>query len=108
MRSVRDSRETPGGGTLMGDVIPVRRGGEQGGRLGSRDGVEQRGGRGRVRERLGSKVEADDLVVFDVIDLGGSSDQVQGLAGEGSGVSVETVVGVAGGLEDLGDSIEGG
>lgn len=61
-----------------------------------------------MRERLGSKVEADDLVVFDVIDLGGSSDQVQGLAGEGSGVSVETVVGVAGGLEDLGDSIEGG
>ena len=59
-------------------------------------------------ERLGPEIEPDDLVVLDVLYLGAGPDQVQGGLGELPGVSVESVLRVGGGLEDLGDAIERG
>jgi hypothetical protein len=111
MRSVRDSRETPGGGTLVRNVVPVR--GDQGVLLRPSDLGEALqvvlDVTSRLRiERLGPEIEPDDLVVLDVLYLGARPDQVQGGLGELSGVSVEAVLGVSGGLEDLGDAIERG
>jgi hypothetical protein len=111
VRSVRDSRETPGGGTLVRNVVPVR--GDQGVLLRPSDLGEALqvvlDVTSRLRiERLGPEIEPDDLVVLDVLYLGARPDQVQGGLGELSGVSVEAVLGVSGGLEDLGDAIERG
>ena len=111
--SMRDSRETPRGGSLVRDVVPIRgRGRQQRRRRRRGDGLEDAstGTRdlGGVVERLGTEIERDDLIVLDVLYLGTSADQVEGVPGEGSGVPVEPVLGVRGGLEDLGDPLEGG
>lgn len=111
MRSVGDSRETPGGGTLVRNVVPVR--GDQRVLLRPSDLSETFQvvldvTSGLRIERLGPEIEPDDLVVLDVLYLGARPDQVQGGLGELSGVSVEAVLRVGGGLEDLGDAIERG
>lgn len=109
--SVRDSRETPGGGTLVRNVVPVR--GDQRVIVRPSDLGETfqvvLDVTSRLRgERLGPEIEPDDLVVLDVLYLGAGPDQVQGGLGELSGVSVEAVLRVGGRLEDLGDAIERG
>lgn len=111
MRSVGDSRETPGGGTLVRNVVSVR--GDQrvvfrSSDLGEALQVVLDVTSGLRVERLGPEIEPDDLVVLDVLYLRARPDQVQGGLGELSGVPVEAVLGVSGGLEDLGDAIERG
>jgi hypothetical protein len=109
MGSVGDSRETPGGGTLVRNVVPVR--GDQRvvfrpSDLGETLQVILDVTSGLRVERLGPEIEPDDLVVLDVLYLGAGPDQVQGGLGELPGVPVEPVLRVSGGLENLGDAIE--
>jgi hypothetical protein len=101
-RSVRHSSETPRGRELLGDVVRVGEGVDVIVDKESRVGSD----RSSVLSLVVTEIDVDDLVMLDIVNLGGRSNELQGGFAECSGVTVESVKSAidTGRLVDLGDS----
>ena len=87
---------------MLGDVVRVGKGADI---LVDKEG-RVRPDRSSVLSLVVTEIDVDDLVMLNIVDLGGRSDELQGGFAECSGVSVESVESTvdAGRLVDLGDS----
>jgi hypothetical protein len=101
-RSVGNSSETPRSRELLGDIVRI-------GKVGRVLRDEDRGlgsDRSSVLGLVMTEIYVDDLVVLDIINFGGGSNELQGGFAECSSVSVESmeITTDTGRLVDLGDS----